>query len=141
MHMRQSGPEQPDLAVAAYLGDIDISHIVGTDEVILSGSRVNRDRESWNVTGEIVSLTDLRGSQLFFWLDRTFGSAGLEDTVADALSDLRRERRLLRVTLRVANQDVRLGSDDWIRHTDDEGHPFWEVTLPSDPSEFREATR
>ena len=124
----------PDLRISASPAQLDIAHEVGTDLVELIGWDMTARRKFWQVSGKVVSLPDLYGSQVFFWLGRTFNSQDQATNIV--LSDLRKKRFLKTVKLRVSDREFWFREEDLVRHVDKGGHPFWEMRLPSDPQGF-----
>ena len=140
-HFRAGGGD-PDLRISAHPAELDIRHHVGADlgEVDLIGWNMTMSREHWQVSGKIVSIPDLYGSQVFFWLDNRRRSWGRDPTKDKALFDLRKTRSLDRIELRISNREFRFTDDHFVRHVDKEGHPFWEMTFPANPQEFADST-
>jgi hypothetical protein len=103
----------------------------------LSITRSASDSKDWESTGEIVAIPDLLGSQVLVTLEQGVNVDSL-DTVdndsirmRESIRALLRKRELLSLELHLGSQNYRFTPQDWVRHVDKDGQPFYEIRIPN----------
>lgn len=126
---RWSGEGQPDLQI-----EFTMDHLPNL-KYELEGSKFNilqrskSDSQFWDSSGEIISLSDLAGAQVYFYL-KAYGSVQMQPEADSVFRDGVRNSILETVILRIDELDL------WFRDTQlrgfqaENGVTIWTATLP-----------
>ncbi|MEA2414572.1 MAG: hypothetical protein QOI58_1229 [Thermoanaerobaculia bacterium] len=128
----QERPIWPDLEMTFRTSsDVCMQFDFDRRGVVVWGSNLETEPRSWNSSGRIVSLVNLRGTQLFIELTPlplTFGETKHEPSVTPLLRSL---------VLRIGELDgLWLHVDQLTKHSGIDGAPFYEYRFPSTMDEI-----
>lgn len=127
---------QPDLVMTfrnAYErpGHLCIQYDFDRQVFGLQGFDLETEPRYWNGSGEIISLVDLRGAQMFVEITPLASRADEATPAARVIPDLRR------LALQTGELDALWFSiDSMRRHTGDDGLPFYEYRFPDSTREI-----
>lgn len=130
---------RPDLRILLQPKYPEIQYEIESSQLDIIGREMTSEKSEWKSTGRIISVTDLQGSQMFFWLNHKTINRSMDAGFVNRLFSLRKSRKVQYIKMQLSRQDLWFREDALTLHYDDEGHPFWEVTLPAETVEFRDA--
>ncbi|WP_152008402.1 hypothetical protein [Hoeflea sp. EC-HK425] len=136
--MRWSGEGQPDLQIGFTIEDLpNLSYeLEGSKFNILQSN--TSDSQFWDSSGEIISLSDLAGAQVYFYLSAS-GMSGMQPDVASVFWDGVRDSVLETVVLRIDEIDLWFRDAQLREFQADNGVTVWTATLPETLTEIFES--
>lgn len=135
---RWSGRGQPDLqlSMSPMNPDLNVELEDYQMEVI---SRLTTDQQYWDTNGQVASLNDLAGSQIWFYVDHPTGFGEQYTKMNAVLSELSGKASIKTIILRVNDVDLWFREKDMSREVVRNGKVAWVITMPSDLEEIYES--
>lgn len=128
---RWLGRGQPDLQLRMSPDDPQIN-VELEDYHLEVYSRLTTDQQYWDTNGQIASLNDLAGSQIWFYVDRPASFGEDYDEMNAVLSELSGKASIRTIILRINDIDFWFREKDMHREVSTNGKAAWVVNMPSD---------